>query len=197
MRLKHIDLSARTVSQHAREVKTKFRKSFTTTFFPVGDDIRQIVLDWIAYLRGVLLWGNDDPIFPATKMGLAETHHFQVVGLERKPWSDASPIRSIFKAAFVAASLPYFNPHSFRNTLALFGQTLCRTSEELKAWSQNFAHESMLTTFTSYGTIEPRRQPEIIRSLVLSERTTDAGTDGLLLELVQRLRKQGLVVPAL
>ena len=33
------------VEQDAREVKTKFRKPFATYFFPVGDDIRQIVTD--------------------------------------------------------------------------------------------------------------------------------------------------------
>jgi integrase/recombinase XerD len=196
LKLKHVDLNAGTVFQDAREVKTKFRKSFTTTFFPVGDDIRQIVLDWIAYLRDVLLWGNDDPIFPAAMIALGETRQFQAVGLERRPWSNAGPIRSIFKAAFIAASLPYFNPHSFRNTLALFGQTLCRTPEELKAWSQNFAHENMLTTFTSYGTIDPRRQSEIIRSLARTEPAPDADTEELLQALVQQMRKQGLVVPA-
>ena len=128
-------------------------------------------------------------------MALGPTRQFQAVGLERKSWSDSGPIRSIFKAAFIAAGLPYFNPHSFRNTLALFGLTLCRTHEELKAWSQNFAHEKMLTTIMSYGTIDPRRQSEIIHSLARSEPATDAGTDTdkLLLELVQRMRKQGLL----
>lgn len=43
MKLKHIDLTAGTVFQDAREVKTKFSKSFTTAFFLVGDDIRRIV----------------------------------------------------------------------------------------------------------------------------------------------------------
>jgi hypothetical protein len=33
--------------------------------------------------------------------------------------------------------LPYFNPHSFRKTLALLGGRICKTPEEYKAWSQN------------------------------------------------------------
>ena len=37
-------------------------------------------------------------------------------------WSNAGPIRTIFKNAFAAAGLPYFNPHSFRKTLALLGR---------------------------------------------------------------------------
>jgi len=38
LRLKHIDLAARTVFQDAREVKTKRRKTFTSCFFPVGPE---------------------------------------------------------------------------------------------------------------------------------------------------------------
>jgi hypothetical protein len=47
----------------------------------------------------------------------------------------------------------------------LLGQQLCRTPEELKAWSQNLAHLGVLTTFMSYGAISHPRQTEIITSL--------------------------------
>ena len=40
MKLKHVDLVGRSVFQDARDVKTKFSKSFTTFFFPVGDGIQ-------------------------------------------------------------------------------------------------------------------------------------------------------------
>ena len=43
-----------------------------TTFFPVGDDIRAVVVDWVTYLRFAKLWGLDDPLFPATKVALVE-----------------------------------------------------------------------------------------------------------------------------
>ena len=51
MKLKHVDLDARCVYQDAREVKTKFSKTFITYFFPVGNEIRQMVNDWVLYLR--------------------------------------------------------------------------------------------------------------------------------------------------
>lgn len=165
MKLKHIDLVAGSVFQDARDVKTKFSKTFTTYFFPVGDDIRQIVVDWVNYLRREKLWGNDDPLFPATAMALGESRRFEVAGLKREHWSNATPIRSIFKEAFQAAGLPYFNPHSLRNTLVRLGETVCRTPEEFKAWSQNLGHEGVLTTFFSYGEVEGRRQGEIIQGL--------------------------------
>ena len=81
----------------------------------------------------------------------APTRQFEAAGLERKHWSTAAPIRAIFREAFAAAGLPYFNPHSFRNTLVQLGQTVCQTPEEFKAWSQNLGHEGVLTTFSAMG----------------------------------------------
>ena len=78
---------------------------------------------------------------------------FVADGLSRTPWSGAAPIRQIFRAAFATAGLPYANPHSFRKTLALHGDTLNLTREEEKAYSQNFGHESVWTTRESYGTL--------------------------------------------
>ena len=68
MKLKHVDLVAGYVDQDAREVKTKFAKTFRTFFFPVGDEVREIVADWVKYLREMKLWGDDEPLFPATRI---------------------------------------------------------------------------------------------------------------------------------
>jgi integrase/recombinase XerC len=130
----------------------------------VGDDIRAVMVNWVAYLRTDKLWGLDDPLFPATKVAVGENLRFAAAGLDRKHWSSAGPIRAIFKEAFTAAGLPYFNPHSFRKTLALLGGKKCRTPEEYKAWAQNLGHEDVLTTFRSYGDVSGYRQAEIIRS---------------------------------
>jgi integrase len=66
LKLKHVNLTEREVIQDAREVKTKFSKSFSTWFFPIGDNVQAIVEEWVLYLRDRKLWGNDDPLFPAT-----------------------------------------------------------------------------------------------------------------------------------
>jgi integrase len=165
MKLKHVDLIERCVNQDAREVHTKFSKTFNTFFFPVGDGITSIVAEWVAYLREQKLWGNDDPLFPATHVGLGPTRQFEASGLERDHWSNASPIRKIFREAFESVGLPYFNPHSFRNTLVQLGEETCKTPEQFKAWSQNLGHEGVLTTFLNYGEVACRRQGEIIRGL--------------------------------
>ena len=163
-KLRHIDMAEGRIDHDAREVRTKFSKSFVTTFFPVGDDIRAVLADWAVYLRTEKLWGLDDPLFPATKVAVGNNLQFEAAGLDRKHWSSAGPIRVIFKAAFAAAGLPYFNPHSFRKTLTLIGQKHCRTPEEYKAWSQNLGHENVLTTFCSYGDLSTQRQTEVMRA---------------------------------
>ena len=165
MKLRHVDLIEGRVNQDAREVRTKFGKTFSTTFFPVGDDIREIVNEWIDHLRRVELWGLDDPLFPKTRIEIGTNRQFEAVGLERAHWSTATPIRKIFRCAFEKAGLPYYRPHSFRHTLVMLGERLCGPPEEFKAWSQNLGHDSPLTTFTSYGHVPFTRQAEIIRGL--------------------------------
>jgi hypothetical protein len=151
LKLKHIDIGQAKVDQDARQVNTKFSKSFTTWFFPVGGDIHRIVADWVSSLRQERLWGLNDPLFPATRIVVGASRHFEAAGLDRQHWSTATPIRTIFKDAFTASGLPYFNPHSFRKTLALLGGQICKSPEEYKAWSQNLGHENVMTTFSSYG----------------------------------------------
>ncbi|MFQ3245808.1 MAG: integrase/recombinase XerD [Arenicella sp.] len=163
--LKHVDLQNDAVFQDARDVDTKYSKTFTSYFFPVGAEIRQIVVDWLAYLRNEKLFGNDDPLFPKSFMVQNERQEFEVGGIKTEFWSTASPIRAIFKQAFEGAGLQYFNPHSFRKTLASLGEQVCQTPEEFKAWSQNLGHDQVLTTFTSYGEVQQHRQCEVFNSL--------------------------------
>lgn len=192
MKLKHIDLAENCVYQDAREVNTKFSKTFETFFFPVGEEIRRILVEWMTYLRQEKLWGNDDPLFPATRIALGATRQFEVAGLERDHWSSTSPIRAIFREAFVHAGLPYFNPHSFRNTLVQLGQDVCKSPEQFKSWSQNLGHEKVLTTFTSYGEVPCQRQGEIIRGLATPQQVVQPNVHEFVEAVVKGLRDSGV-----
>lgn len=117
---------------------------------------------------------------------------FEVSGLARRHWSNAGPIRAIFRDAFALASLTYFNPHSFRKALAQLGERVCRTPEELKAWSQNLGHEDVMTTLRSYGEVPSPRQAEIIRNLhQASEPDMDAAAALKALETIVRRTTSG------
>lgn len=191
MKLKHVDLKEGCVHQDARDVKTKFSKTFTTYFFPVGEEVRQIVAGWVRFLREEKLWGNEDPLFPATRVALGQTRQFEAVGLDRAHWSTAEPIRKVFRGAFKHAGLPYFHPHSLRKTLARLGEQVCQSPEEFKAWSQNLGHEQVLTTFLSYGSVRTDRQGEIIRGLGASRQAEQPGAEDIAEAVFRRLQNAG------
>lgn len=196
MKMKHINISQGCVYQDARDVKTKFRKTFTTDFFPVGDEIREIVENWVAYLQTEKLCGVDDPLFPKTQLAVGASQQFETAGLMREHWSTATPIRTIFKEAFSRAGLPYFNPHSFRHTLVQLSYSKCRTTEQSKAWSQNLGHDSMLTTLTSYGEVSRQRQAEILQGMSNPQQCGQPAQNELADTIVQQLLKHGISLPA-
>lgn len=192
IKLKHVDLIANCVNQDARDVKTKFRQSFMTDFFPVGDKIRQIVIDWINYLKEEKLWSNDDPLFPKTQITVGTNQQFETNGLKHEHWSTATPIRTIFQEAFDKANLPYFNPHSFRHTLVQLGQDVCKSPEEFKAYSQNLGHENVLTTFTSYGKVSRQRQAKIIQGLAEPQQAVQPDVSELAKAIAREIRNSGV-----
>jgi len=51
LKLKHVDLNRGAVNQDAREVATKFSKTFVSFFFPVEAEVRDIVVAWITELQ--------------------------------------------------------------------------------------------------------------------------------------------------
>lgn len=165
LRLKHINLELELVKQEPDQVKTKFSKRIDTFFFPIGEDIKNVFIDWIKELIEQKLYGLNNPVFPKTKLGLDHNQSFEAQGLEATCWTTATPIREIFKKAFTLAGIPYFIPHSFRRTLTHLGQTICRSPEEFKAWSQNLGHEHVMTTLSNYGNLSTHRQGEVIQKL--------------------------------
>ncbi len=181
--LRHVDVtkSPPLVRQEPDRVQTKFAKAINTYFFPLGDDLTEIVVRWIDELQKGHLFGPNDPLFPKTKIALDGDKSFRVAGIEAVHWKDASPVRAIFKEAFARAGLPYFPPHALRHTLGRLMQTACRSPREIKAWSQNLGHENVATTLTSYGTIDPHQQGEVIGAISL----TPVEADG---ELIAKIR---------
>lgn len=183
LKLKHIDLGNSRVSFDAREVVTKFSKSFVSFFMPVGEDIRAILDAWVVTLMKDHLWGPTDPLFPKPLMQHDENGAFRAVGLQRAHWTTANAVRKIFRSAFNAAGLPYFHPHSIRHTLGQLGETICKSPEEFKAWSQNLGHEHVMTTFNSYGQVSPTRQAELIRQLGITTEPAQIDAEDLLQQL--------------
>lgn len=153
------------VYQDARDVKTKFAKTFTTWFFPVDEDYLHTFRDWVDYLRKVELFGPNDALFPKPKMGLQDGA-FAALGLSRDTYRNAGKLRTVIKGTFTSAGLPAFGPHSFRKTLGLLANDHCKTPEQFKAWSMNLGHENIATTLSAYCPVSPSRQGELIKGMI-------------------------------
>lgn len=162
LKLKHVRADGHGIDQDAREVKTKFGKTFPTFFFPIGPDARSIFIEYVRFLREDLLWSGDDPLFPRTRVTVGTEHQFSWGGLDRAHWQTPDPVRKICKRAFAAANLPYYSPHTFRTTITRLGEAICRSPEKMKAWSQNLGHEDVQVTLKAYGRVSVQRQAELI-----------------------------------
>lgn len=195
LKLKHVDIAKRRVFQDPREVRTKFRKPINAYFVTaVGEDMLDIVRAWVKFLTEDCGFGPDDPLFPKTQVAPDAAGNFAPVGLGREHWADASPVRKIFKEAFERVGLAYVHPHSIRHTLTQLAYALKLPPEEMKAFSQNLGHDSLLTTFTSYGHVSDERQAEIMSCLANKRSATtlnDTMADIIAEKVATKLRSGG------
>jgi len=159
--------------QDPNEVQTKFSKRIDTFFFPVGDDVESILVRWVKHLRETRLFGENDPVFPRTASGHDVERGFVRDGVEPHFWANSAPVRAIFRRAFEKVELRYYSPHRVRDTLTHLGQQRCFSAESWKAWSQNLGHESVLTTWASYGRLTLDRQGELVRNSPVGQSSED------------------------
>ncbi|MEL6608906.1 MAG: site-specific integrase [Pseudomonadota bacterium] len=164
LQLRHVNLEAGHILQDAREVATKNGKTIDTWFFPVDATYREFFDRWINHLREVELFGDCDPLLPKAAIGLVDGQ-FVATGFAREGYSGTAKLKEIIGDSFSAAHLPRFTPHAFRKTLALFGDVVCSTLEERKAWSMNLGHEHLTTMANNYMPVSRERQGELIRKL--------------------------------
>lgn len=188
LRMKDVDISRKTVWQDPKHVRTKFRKGILTRFVSAPIPEAEIIfMDWYVFAQDFLKLPPDAPLFPQTLVvANSQKLTFEVKGLSRDPWASAAPVRGIFKKAFEKVSLPYFNPHLFRNTIVQWAEKNC-TPYEFKAVSQNLGHEHAMTTYNSYGKLSERAQIEAIANLGKADTDMrDMPTDKILAEVVRR-----------
>lgn len=161
LRIRHVDLDEKSVTQNPREVATKFGKRIDTFFAKGFPEAESTMRAWITYLDEEALYGPDDPLFPATVITPQSNTGFAVEGFDRRQWKSTEPVRKIVNTAFQAAKLDSFSPHAFRHMLARRATKDC-TVPELVAMAQNLGHSDVLTTLRCYGQISLERQRALI-----------------------------------
>ena len=163
-KLKHVDIETQLIEQDAREVRTKRAKTFTSWFFPSATTSAEFLSIGSASCA-------------SKKASVRRTHSSEIQSragrqsrvLCYRPRSGALGERRSgsgdLPRSLRACGLALFQSASVRNTLVQLAYELKLDAEQFKAWSQNLGHENCLTTFSSYGEIQPSRQAEIIRGL--------------------------------
>lgn len=162
LRIKHVDLVEKSVTQNPREVATKFGKSIDTFFAKGFEEAESILAAWMEHLETVELYGPDDPLFPATAISATSNTGFTATGFSRRPWQSTEPVRKIVNVAFANAAQPAYGPHAFRHMLARHAVNTSKSVAEFVATSQNLGHSDVLTTLRSYGQISRERQRELV-----------------------------------
>ena len=187
LKRKHVKADEKTVWQDPKLVRTKGRKGIVTRFVAQAMPLAQgIVLEWLEYVDEVLKFKPNDPLFPKTLVKPnAESMTFEVQGLSREHWANAGPVRELFKAAFKAVSLPYYNPHLFRKTICRWGLEHC-THKQYKALSQNLGHEHVMTTYNSYAKLTEDEQLKAVSNIGHANIEAQSLTTAELLEEVAR-----------
>lgn len=150
-------------------VQTKFSKHIPTTLLSFNENLLGYFLEWVKHLKGKG-FGSGDPLFPHSKLqqvkdGLA----FEAAStVEPIYWQSAGRIREIFKQRSQEAGVLYYPPHTFRHLAIDLALKSCKNGEQIKAISQNFGHEHIATTLSSYANYAPDRLSEIIANMDFS-----------------------------
>jgi integrase/recombinase XerD len=144
-----------------KNMAVKFAKVRHAYFMSWSDDIRDNVLRWVKKLRE-LGWTDDAPVFPALYDDFGQSDLLQTVHTPTEIKSGTTIIK-VFKDAFTGAGLPYYRPHSFRDTIAIWSE-LNGTPAFFNAVSQSLGHSSPKTTFSIYGKFPPARIGEIMKN---------------------------------
>ena len=161
LRLKHVDPADRCLWQNAKEVATKFCKSFRTYFLPGYPEAEQVISDWVRYQRETLLRGD------ATRSSQDCDGYWggRRVSADRafpRILEHPEPVRKSVREAFQQAGIRSFGPHRFRDMHARAVLRSGASIEKVWAVSQNLGHSSMITTLGSYGQLPDDRRRELI-----------------------------------
>jgi integrase/recombinase XerD len=193
LKLKHVNIDKRVVTQNPREVATKASKRIDTFFFEFSARAIEIFEDYVDMLRDVLLFSDDAPLFPKTALAVDSEFGFTKGDLMRGHWANAGPIQNIVRRECQSAGLTSYTPHSFRKMIVAECYKRDLSHEEMKAISQNLGHEELTTTINSYGKVGVERQGDLIRRATNPDNSSSNDDDlAAAIEKVLAARKSGV-----
>lgn len=151
LKVKHLDLADNQVYLGARDVETKFAKTFASLFVVIDPVQMNILQHYSDLLKANLLFGPNDPSFPAPERTFTKGKGFEYTALSQNPWQTTQPIRAVFKVAFENIGLLYYNPHSSRDMLTNYAIQNGAYMEQLIASSKSFGQNHPSIFINNYG----------------------------------------------
>jgi integrase len=160
LKVKHLNVSRRIITQDGQVSRTKNSKSLQTNFFPLPSIFEDVLEDWQKEVTG-LGFLEDDALFPAEtdvkpRHSLCQSGNIPVM----------NSIHAVSKA-FRSASEPLgkrFTPHSAKHFIGVLGIRRCKTLEQQAAWSANMVHSDMETTRRYYQKLSQDQIDDVFES---------------------------------
>lgn len=167
-----IDEEKLIILQNPRQgVQTKFSKFISSTLLKFDDMLLKYIIDWVKYVK-FKGFDSKDPLFPRSKteQGINSLSFEPAKEVIPEFWQGTGRIRDIFKTRSEEANLKYYPPHTYRHLAIDLALKNCKTGEQIKAISQNFGHEHIATTLSSYANYDFNRLSEILKNIDFSEK---------------------------
>ena len=175
----HFDIKREAIIQDPNTMQTKNSKLINTKIIAIDDGIKQIVIDWVRYLKEELHFTDNDPLFP--KEGVLHDEYNQFVGgvaISRNHIKSHEPVARIVKTAFERVGLTYNSPHSFRHLLT--NHVISNYGiQELAALSLNLGHENVAITIGNYYQPTPEQQFDILSKIGKPKETASVNNEVL------------------
>jgi len=128
-------------------------------------EIRQILTDWVNFLKDEYGFTDTDPLFPKIQITANSQFQFEQDGFKKEFIKQPDIVRKELEAQFKNANLEYHTPHTIRHSITNLFMGFDLTLEEIKAVSQNLSHKSLETTLNSYYQVHEYKQDQIIENL--------------------------------
>ncbi len=154
-------------------VDTKFGKTILSRLLSFDNLLTDYVTSWYDYLDKERGFTPQDPLFPQSKVDKEfGSLAYSCNDIRPEFWHSSNSIRVILKTHSEKAGLEYFKPHAFRHGAIHHAMRFCKNAEQIKALSQNFGHENIGTTMTTYGKLDWSSQSSIINKMDFKDEET-------------------------
>lgn len=175
LRLRHVDIQERRIEHNGRELRAKNGKTFEICWFKGTEGFQPVFVAWVEELVR-LGAGRDDALFPDVWV-LASLDGVRL-GIEgsRPVWQSmktAQAVDAVFARVSKLIGLKV-KPHSVRDTISQLGLRVCNTPEQHKAWSLNFGHEKVATTYENYGKMSALRKRQVMAEINVTDKVKAA-----------------------